>query len=267
MVKEYSITIRSQAVGMLQAGSDQKFVSLKLGVNIRTVQRWWRLFRNDLSLENKGGRGRKSSVPKVAKIVITKSIGKKRHSVRSLSRKLKLKGHSVSYSSVYRYLTREKGVKSYKRQRQPLLTEKNKVARLKFCKERANWAVNDWRNVLFTDESPFQLNHPSNRKNVCVWARNPSEVEPVETVKFPNKIQVWGMMSHRALSAHLIPVRQTVTADYYINEILDKAMMSAMDRKRESGTVLERKMLKKMSGVIFRVACGPEFRNRGPLFE
>ena len=31
MVKEYSITIRSQA-GMLQAGSDQKFVSLKLGV-------------------------------------------------------------------------------------------------------------------------------------------------------------------------------------------------------------------------------------------
>ena len=100
MVKEYSITIRSQAVGMLQAGSDQKFVSLKLGVNVRTVQRWWRLFRNDLSLENKGGRGRKSSVPKVAKTVITKSIGKKRHSVRNLSRKLKLKGHSVSYSSV-----------------------------------------------------------------------------------------------------------------------------------------------------------------------
>ena len=242
MVKEYSITIRSQAVGMLQAGSDQKFVSLKLGVNIRTVQRWWRLFRNDLSLENKGGRGRKSSVPKVAKIVITKSIGKKRHFVRSLSRKLKLKGHSVSYSSVYRYLTREKGVKSYKRQRQPLLTEKNKAARLKFCKERANWTVNDWRNVLFTDESPFQLNHPPNRKNDCVWARNPSEVEPVETVKFPKKIQVWGMMSHRALSAlHLIPVGQTVTADYYINEILGKAMMSAMDRKRESGTVLERK--------------------------
>ena len=141
MVKEYCITIRSQAVGMLQAGSDQKFVSLKLGVNIRTVQRWWRLFRNNLSLENRGGRGRKS-VPKVAKIVITKSISKKRHSVRSLSRKLKLK-HSVSYSSVYRYLTREKGVKSYKRQRQPLLTEKNKAARLKFRKERANWKIND----------------------------------------------------------------------------------------------------------------------------
>ena len=66
------------------------------------------------------------------------------------------------------------------------------------------------------------------------------------------------MMSHRALSAlHLIPVGQTVTADYYINEILGKAMMSAMDRKRESGTFLERKMLKKMSGVIFQQDGAP----------
>ena len=61
------------------------------------------------------------------------------------------------------------------------------------------------------------------------------------------------MMSHRALSAlHLIPVGQTVTADYYINEIFSETMMSAMNRKRESGTVLQRKMLKKMSGVIFQ---------------
>ena len=110
--------------------------------------------------------------------------------MRNLSRELKLKGLSISYSTVYRYLKREKGVKSYRRQRQPLLTEKIKAARLKFCKERANWTVDDWRNVLFTDESPFQLNHSSNRKNDCVWARNPSEVEPIQTVKFLKKIQV-----------------------------------------------------------------------------
>ena len=65
-------------------------------------------------------------------------------------------------------------------------------------------------------------------------------------------------MSHRALSAlHLIPVGQTVLADYYINEIFGKAIMSAMNRKRESGTVLERKMLKKMTGVIFQQDGAP----------
>ncbi|KAI6658257.1 hypothetical protein LOD99_15526 [Oopsacas minuta] len=219
--------IRSQAVGMLQAGSSQKFVSLKLGVNIRTVQRWWRLFKNDLTLENKGGRGRKSSISKVAKIVITKSIGKN------------------DSLTVYRYLTKEKGVKSYKRQRQPVITEKNMAARLKFCKERVNWTANDWKNILFTDESPFELNHPPNRKNDCVWARNALDVEPVQMVKFPKKIQVWGMMSHRALSElHFIPVGQTVSAEYYVSEILGKTLMSTMNRKRERGTVVERKMLK-----------------------
>ena len=159
--------------------------------------------------------------------------------MRNLSQELKLKGLSISYSTVvYRYLKREKGVKSYKRQRQQLLTAKIKAARLKFCKERANWTVDDWRNVLFTDESPFQLNHPSNRKNDCVWARNPSEVDPIRTVKFPKKIQVWSMMSYRALSElHFIPVGQTVTADCYINEILDKTLMSAMNRKRKTENI------------------------------
>ena len=32
---------------------------------------------------------------------------------------------------------------------------------------------------------------------------------------------MWGMMSYRAVSdLHFVPVGQTVTADYYINEIL-----------------------------------------------
>ena len=98
---------------------------------------------------------------------------------------------------------------------------------------------------MFTDESPFQLNHPPNRKNDCVWAKNPSEVEPTQTVKFLRKIQVWGMMSYRALSElHFVPVGKTVTADYYINEILGKTLISAMNRKRKTGTVLQRKMLR-----------------------
>ena len=64
-------------------------------------------------------------------------------------------------------------------------------------------------------------------------------------MKFPKKIQVWDMMSYRALSElHFIPVGQTVTADYYINEILDKTRLSAMNRKRKTCTVLQRKMLK-----------------------
>ena len=115
------------------------------------------LHQRNISLENKAGRGRKSSVPRAAKIIITKSVGKKQQSVRKLSRNLKSKGYSISSRTVYRYLTKTIGVKSYIRQRQPLLTEKQKTARIKFCKERLNWTAEDWRKILFTDESRYYI--------------------------------------------------------------------------------------------------------------
>ena len=40
MVKEYSASLRSRAVGMLQAGLTQESVASKVGVNIPTIQRW-----------------------------------------------------------------------------------------------------------------------------------------------------------------------------------------------------------------------------------
>ena len=258
MVREYSVSLRSRAVGMLQGGLTQKSVASQLYVNIRTIRRWWRLFQNEDSLENKNGRGRKLSVPKPAKIIISKSIGKKRHSVRKLSRNLKSRGYSISSSTVYRYLTKIKGAKSFKRQRQPLLTEKQKNARLNFCKQRVNWTVEDWRKILFSDESPFEIHHPPNHKNDCVWAHSASDAETVKMVKHSPKIHVWGMMSYRAVSElHIIPPTQTITADYYINEILEKTLMTTMKRKRKTGSILQRKMIENMSDAVFQQDGAP----------
>ena len=66
------------------------------------------------------------------------------------------------------------------------------------------------------------------------------------------------MMSYRALSGlHFVPVGQTVTADYYINEIQGKSLISAMNRKGKIGTVLQRKMLENMFGAIFQQDGAP----------
>ena len=120
--------------------------------------------------------------------IMTNSIGKKPQSTHKLSRNLKSHGYTISSTTVYRYLTKIKGVKSFKRQRQPLLTEKQRNSRFRFCKERLNWTAKDWRKVLFSDEPPFELYHPLNRKNDCIWAHSASE--PVRMVKYPLKIQV-----------------------------------------------------------------------------
>ena len=123
MVKEHTIQTRNRSIGMLQGGLMQKQVAQRIVVNIRTIRRWWTCFLSGSSLKNKSGRGRKMSIPMPAKLVIIKSTQKKHQSTRYFSQKLKSKGYSISYSTVYRYLRDTLNVKPYKRQRKPKLTE------------------------------------------------------------------------------------------------------------------------------------------------
>ena len=58
-----------------------------------------------------------------------------------------------------------------------------------------------------SDESPFELFPSPIRHNDRVWARNAEVVPPCKQFKFPAKVQVWGMMSHKAVSELHIPKR------------------------------------------------------------
>ncbi|GES99796.1 IS630 family transposase [Rhizophagus clarus] len=69
----------------------------------------------------------------------------------------------------------------------PLLSEKHRVNRLKWAKNHKNF---DWKKVIFTDESTFQL-FQSNRK---VWQFS-GRRKIFHTVKHPQKVHVWGCFS------------------------------------------------------------------------
>ena len=123
MVKEASLAVRNQAIGMLKAGQTQKSVAIHFGTNVRTVRRWWSGAYCGIILENRQGRGRKPAIGKVPKIVIAKTLGKKMKSTRKISQLLKSKGFQVSHVTVHTYLRKNLGVKPYKPQLQPKLTE------------------------------------------------------------------------------------------------------------------------------------------------
>ena len=135
-----------------------------------------------------------------------KAAGKSGQSARKLAKRLTCKNHPVSETTVRRSWKNTLGLKAYKIRVRPKLTEKQQAHRLKFCKERQNWTVEEWKRVLFSDESPFQLFHHPNRQNERMWADNPGEVPQTASVKFPPKLMVWGMMSYQGLSQlHIIP--------------------------------------------------------------
>ena len=166
-----ALEVKNKAIGLLLAGKTQKEVAKRFKVTTRTVKRWWRKEKNGESQEDKQRSGRPKKLTRVAKIVIAKSLAKKRQTTRKLAARLSAKGHVCSKDTVHRYLTKDLGARAYRRRIVPKLSPLNISQRLKFCKDHKRWKDEDWKNVLFSDESPFELDHPPNRKNSVIYAK------------------------------------------------------------------------------------------------
>ena len=84
-------------------------------------------------------------------------------------------------------------MKPFHRRKIPRLTEKHIKDRLAFCKKVKNWTMEQWKQVVLSEESPFELYHPPNSKNDVIWSREKNEIEHVPIVKFRPKVMVWGL--------------------------------------------------------------------------
>jgi hypothetical protein len=49
------------------------------------------------------------------------------------------------------------GYNSYRAAKKPFLNENQRQKWLEWCLERQNWTVQQWRNVIWSDESKFTL--------------------------------------------------------------------------------------------------------------
>src|ERR1700677_3989725 len=66
--------------------------------------------------------------------------------------------YGISRRSVLRVL-KAAGMNYVKPTKKPGLTDKMKAARLKFCRDHADWTLEDWKNVIWTDETLVVLGH------------------------------------------------------------------------------------------------------------
>jgi len=110
----------------------------------------------------------------------------------------------------------KKGWKPFRRQKKPLLTEKQRRARFKFAKQYKHLRAQDCEDFVFSDECPKYLFQLPNAKNAVVWGSQESQVLPAYQVKESSRWLIWvGMTGHGLTNLHFIPQGQTVTADYY----------------------------------------------------
>lgn len=114
--------------------------------------------------------------------------------------------------------------------RAPKLERYHRVARLRFAREHANWSLEDWGNVLFTDESRVALRAPDGRERV--YRRRGERFLPITTRQTESfhggSVMVWGGISSDART-ELVIVEGRENAARYIEEILQEHVVPYVD--------------------------------------
>lgn len=110
--------------------------------------------------------------------------------------------------------------------KKPFISKKNAEARLNFAKKYSDWTVEDWKRVLWTDESKFNkvcsdgkryVRRPKNKRYDPKYTKG--------TVKFGGgNIMVWGCFSWFGLGP-LYLVKGNMDAVQYRDDILSSTML------------------------------------------
>lgn len=123
----------------------------------------------------------------------------------------------------------EKGLKSYTQKRRPYRNKKQAKKRLAWCNSHVLWTQNEWKYIIFSDESHFQV---INRKNR--WFVHRTSEEKEAQFNFSTKAQggggtvsVWGCFT-AAGTGPLIVYEGRLNANAYI-EVISEALPTLID--------------------------------------
>lgn len=119
----------------------------------------------------------------------------------------------VSKQTVIRRLG-EAGMKSCVACKKPLISEKNRKQRFAWCKAHLTWTKEQWRQVLWTDESPYTLRWKGKK---LVWRQKWEKYCPEcmqATLKHDKKIMLSGSFAATGVGS-LVRVRGHMTGAMY----------------------------------------------------
>lgn len=158
MVRKLSMEEKSEIKALLDIGIKQSFIAEKYKTSASTVSRLKLKISETGTVNRKIGSGRKSSLDKWDMIFLENTV---RLNPKLGSRKIALilekqRSKTVSSSTVRRCLT-NMGYKGRISCKNPFLSKKNTISRLSWAREKYNWTNEDWKKVIWSDETKINL--------------------------------------------------------------------------------------------------------------
>lgn len=180
----YDTATRAQALALKIAGLPYDQIEAHTGIKRRTVRHILdraieRGFNPDsehpvilnIHVEDSSKSGRPSKQDDEAKKAVLAKVRKDRYGREKTCASISQELGNILSMTVWRIL-RSAGLKKTKPTRKPGLTSKMKEERLAWCKRHAYWTLEDWKKVIWSDETSVVLLH--RRGGYRVW-RTPEE--------------------------------------------------------------------------------------------
>lgn len=212
---------RSLIIGMAQAGRPYIDIARQLNIHRNTVSNTVRRFQATGSIQELPRSGRPRVTDAQDDLYIRTSHLRNRFRSAAFTARNLPNQRRISDQTVRNRL-KNYGIKPYRPAKRITLNNVHKRNRLAWCNARINWNHNQWRQVLFTDESTFGIQ----RKRGAMWVyRRPGERYSAFCVderdrQRGGKLMVWGGISYNGKTALHI-VEGNLTAARYIAQIVD----------------------------------------------
>lgn len=180
-----------------ERGLSYEKIAKDIGSTNATVCRLIQKYEKTKTIARKPGSGRPRKTTEATDRLILRQVkADPRLTVREIKENLNNVGIDLSETTIRKRIW-ESGLSGRRSRKVPLISPANRQKRLDFAYKYKDKPKEWWRNVIFSDESPFKL--MSSNDNQYVWRlpgqeHNPRYTKP--TVKYSGRIMVWGCFSY-----------------------------------------------------------------------
>ena len=221
-MREEIILLRNKGRSYRQIGADLK-------LNYSTVRYIIKKREETGSVENKARSGRPKKLSTRDRRQIVRSVQNKPFtSAQSLANDIASSSGKVVCAQTVRNVLHNVGLHGRTARKKPFISEANREKRLTFAKEYVNRPIEFWKNIIFSDESKFNLFGSDGQR--FVWRKPNTELQAKHvhsTVKHGGgHVMVWGCMAANGVG-NLAFVEGTMKAVDYVKVLRDNLSSSA----------------------------------------
>jgi len=221
-IKELTDFERGKIIGLYEAGDSERAISEKTGFGKTTVHNVITKYRETGAVSVASQCGRPKKITERDKRHLKTIIAKNRREPVLKIKEIFIEstGNVICRRTMQKVLY-EMGYNSRTALRKPNVSENNRKIRLKWARERRLWTIDDWKKVVWSDESRFTMFQNDGKTRVWRLPKEKYDINClVPTVKHGGGgVMMWGCFSWHGLGP-LVRIDGQVNSERYIQEIL-----------------------------------------------